>query len=246
MCTLIFAWQVFEDAPLLVAANRDEQLDRPSQPPAWRDWGVDVLAPKDERADGTWMGINEHDVFVGLTNRWLDEQIDGDRSRGRLVRDALATESAEAAVRTVERELDERTYDGFYLVAADRNGAFLVETGHTRHVTPLEPGVHIVVNVGADGQYAVPERLESVGREQATNADTIASAVRPEPGEHSDAWQRRTAEILGDHDYGVCIHRESFGTRSASVVAVTDEGMSYEYAPGPPCETAFESVSASR
>jgi uncharacterized protein with NRDE domain len=243
VCTLIFAWQVFEDAPLLVAANRDEQLDRPSQPPAWRNWEADVLAPKDEQADGTWMGINEHEVFVGLTNRWLDDDIEGERSRGLLVRDALRAESATQAVRMVERELDARTYDGFFLVAADRNGAFLVEAGPTRHVAPLEPGVHIVVNVGADGQYVIPERLESVGREQAANADTIMTAVRPEPGEHPEAWLDRTARMLGDHDYGVCIHRDGFGTRSASLVAVTDDGMRYEYAPGPPCETAFDVVS---
>lgn len=242
MCTLIFAWQVFEDVPLLVAANRDEAVSRPSQPPEWRDWETQTLAPKDEAADGTWFGVNDHGVFVALTNRWLDVDIEGDRSRGLLVRDALGAESAQEAVRTVEQDVDDRTYDGFFLVAADRSGAFLVESGPQRQVTPLQPGVHVVVNVGADGQYTIPERRREIGQKQAANADSIITETRPEPGEDPQRWLGRASEILGDHEYGVCIHRDGFGTKSASRLTVADEAVRYEFAPGPPCETPFESV----
>ncbi|HVQ18590.1 MAG TPA: NRDE family protein, partial [Actinomycetes bacterium] len=33
MCTVILAWQVIPDAPVILAANRDELLARPSDPP---------------------------------------------------------------------------------------------------------------------------------------------------------------------------------------------------------------------
>ncbi len=56
MCTLVLAWQVFDGTPVAVAANRDERLDRPSQPPQQRHWGSRVVAPADEEADGTWIG----------------------------------------------------------------------------------------------------------------------------------------------------------------------------------------------
>ncbi|ELK45622.1 hypothetical protein D320_21146, partial [Haloferax sp. BAB-2207] len=74
MCTLILAWQVFEDAPVVVAANRDEQLGRPAEPP--RRWengdGPAIVAPRDAEAGGTWVGYNDAGVFVGITNRWVE------------------------------------------------------------------------------------------------------------------------------------------------------------------------------
>lgn len=245
MCTLVFAWQVFKGAPVVVAANRDESLDRPSEPPARRDWGAVVVAPKDADAGGTWIGYNEHGVVVALTNRWLDDSIEGDRSRGLLVRDALGAESAEAAIRDVERELDERTYDGFNLVAADDSAAILVENGQRRAVRMLEPGVHVVVNVGADGGYAIPSTNQELAETQAANADTVSTALQPEPGESATEWLTRAETVISDHEYGVCLHRDEFGTRSSSLLTMKTDGVTYEYAGGPPCETAFERVTAS-
>ncbi|PSP27693.1 hypothetical protein BRC65_04480 [Halobacteriales archaeon QH_2_65_14] len=243
MCTLVLAWQVFEDAPVVVAANRDEYLDRPSEPPAVRHWGTRVLAPMDAEAGGTWLGYNEHGVLVGVTNRWLDDTIEGERSRGLLVRDALGAGSGEDAVRYVERELDERDYAGFNLVAADDAAAILVEWDGTRHIRNFEPGVHVVVNVGADGIYSVPAGYTEAGEQQMQNAGAVRTALQPEPGETSTGWLDRAAGVISDHEYGVCIHRDSFGTRSSSLIAVGTEGVTYQYADGPPCETPFEHVS---
>jgi uncharacterized protein with NRDE domain len=74
VCTLVFAWQVFTDAPVVAAANRDELLDRPSASPDVIDESPRVLAPRDEEAGGTWIGYNEHGVFVAITNRWTGSE----------------------------------------------------------------------------------------------------------------------------------------------------------------------------
>ena len=69
MCTLVVASHVLPDRPLVVVANRDEQLDRASSPPfAWKEG---FFAPRDDVAGGTWLGVNDHGVFVGITNRYL-------------------------------------------------------------------------------------------------------------------------------------------------------------------------------
>jgi len=242
VCTLTLAWQVFEDAPVVVAANRDELLDRPSVPPAERDWEAAVVAPMDEEAGGTWLGYNEHGVLAGITNRWIDEPVEADRSRGLLVRDALGYESATDACRFVERELDARTYDGFNLVLADDTAAILIEHDGARVVRNLQPGIHVVVNVGADGVYDIPAERSDVGTAQANNADAVRTALQPEPGETSSGWLDRAADVLGDHEYGVCIHREHFGTRSSSLIRLGTDAVEYRYSDGPPCETAFEQV----
>ncbi|MFB6140315.1 MAG: NRDE family protein [Halosimplex sp.] len=262
MCTLVFAWQVFTDAPVVAAANRDELLDRPSTPPAVIDGSPRVVAPRDEEAGGTWIGYNEHGLFVAITNRWTgrearregasrdSERLENasgepaaERSRGLLVRDALGQSSAEEAARLVERELDERTYDGFNLVLADANAALLVEwDGESRRVGNFDPGVHVVVNVGADGDYAIPEARAEAGEAQAENAAKVASALQVEPGERSTAWLDRAADVISDHEYGVCVHRDRFGTRSSSLVEIGREGSRYRYADGPPCETDYRDV----
>ncbi|WP_415381804.1 NRDE family protein [Halosimplex sp. TS25] len=263
MCTLVFAWQVFTDAPVVAAANRDEMHDRPSTAPEIIDESPRVLAPRDEEAGGTWIGYNEHGVFVAITNRWTGREAErseaskgasgdegpasregaADRSRGLLVRDALRQSSAEEAARLVERELDDRRYDGFNLVLADAKAALFVEwDGDSRRVRNFDPGVHVVVNVGADGDYVIPEARAEAGEAQAENAGKVATALQVEPGETSTAWLDRAADVISDHEYGVCIHRDHFGTRSSSLVEIGREGSRYRYADGPPCETAYREV----
>mgnify|MGYP000265355866 CR=1 FL=1 len=242
MCTLVFAWQVFLDAPVVAAANRDELLDRPSEPPAVVEMEPRVIAPRDSEAGGTWIGYNEHGVFAAITNRWTGHELSGERSRGHLVRDALRQPSAEEATRLVERELDDRDYEGFNLVLADANAAVYVEYDGAIRVRNFEPGVHVVVNVGADGEYTVPPDRPEVGERQAENADRIRATLAPEPGESSTDWLDRAADVISDHEYGVCVHQDRFGTRSSSLVTIGQESSTYRFADGPPCETAYRRV----
>jgi len=260
VCTLTVAWQVF-DEPLVVAANRDERYDRPARAPSVLDVDAPdggsarrVVAPIDREAGGTWIGYNDAGVVVALTNRWLPGGAapdEGARSRGLLVRDALARPSAEAAIRYVERELVGRAYEGFYLLAADDGAALLVENDGGPRIHRLAPGVHVVMNVGFDANYRLPdeERLHEPARRQAESGRRLFERLRPEPGERADAWRDRAAGALGDHDVGVCIHDAGpgggFGTRSSSLITVDGAGRgTYLFADGPPCETPYEPVDA--
>ena len=70
MSTVLIAHRVLDDYRVFLAANRDEFYDRPSDLPrprghAPRRW----FGPVDLRADGTWIGVNEHGLFAVITNR---------------------------------------------------------------------------------------------------------------------------------------------------------------------------------
>ena len=224
MCTLAFAWRLYEDAPLVVAANRDEAVGRPSSPPTVRGEDPRVLMPRDEEAGGTWIGVNEHGVFVAITNRWVD--LEGERSRGLLVTDALAAERASDAIETVERELAERQYAGFNLVVADDEDCVLLEWDGVLRRHDFEPGTHVVVNEGYD--------------DDAEKSRAVRSALR---GDTADAWVDAAREALRDHETGACVYGDGFGTRSSSLVTVgADGGVRYEFADGPPCETPYRRV----
>jgi uncharacterized protein with NRDE domain len=244
VCTLAIAWQVFPDAPVVAAANRDERLDREAEPPARRDWERPVVAPGDAEAGGTWIGYNDAGVLVAITNRWVDAGLAGDRSRGLLVRDLLRHETAEDGARHVERAVEGNEYEGFNLVIADASAAVYLEWDGRLRVRNFEPGVHVVVNVGADGEYVIPSERPEVGEKQAGNATAVRTALQPEPGEDSRSWLDRAASVVADHDFGVCVHGDGFGTRSSSLIRLGTDETSYEFAPGPPCETAFEPVDA--
>ncbi|MUV59507.1 NRDE family protein [Halobacterium sp. CBA1126] len=225
MCTLAFAWQAYDDAPLVVAANRDEAVGRPSSPPAVRGSDPRVLMPRDEEAGGTWLGVNEHRVFVAVTNRESD--IEGERSRGLLVTDALEADNADDAIGTVEREVAAREYAGFNLVVADRNECVLLEWDGVLRTHAFDPGTHVVVNAGYDDGT---EKSRAV-------RDTLTGHDSP------DAWLETARTALRDHETGACVHRDGFGTRSSSLVTIgADDTVAYEFADGPPCETDYRRV----
>lgn len=244
MCTLIAAWCVFDDAPICVAANRDESVDRPSTSPYVREGDPAVLAPRDDRAGGTWIGYNETGLLVAITNRWVSG--DGERSRGLLVDDCLKERSASDALAFVDSELNRRSYAPFHLFLVDEESCvLLIHDGDgdlRRH--RLSPGVHVVVNVGFDGEWFVPERRPGAGRRQARNAEGVRAELRPDPDETAAEWTTRAGSVLGNHEYGVCIHQNSYGTRSSSLIRLGDERV-FEYADGPPCKAPFRVVDAS-
>jgi len=225
VCTLAFAWREFEDAPLVVAANRDEALGRPSEPPAVRPDHPGILMPRDAEAGGTWMGVTEDGLFVGVTNRRAD--VEGDRSRGLLVRDALGAESAADAGELVEAALDERPYSGFNLVLADGEDCLLYVWDGSLARREFDPGFHVVVNAGFD---------------EATEKSRIVRGALSGHGSAAE-WLAAARSAMRDHENGVCLHRDGYGTRSSSLVTVgADGGVAYEFADGPPCEAAYEPV----
>lgn len=55
-----------QDPSLLLAANRDEFAERPTAALHW--WDNGILAGKDLRANGTWLGITRAGRFAAVTN----------------------------------------------------------------------------------------------------------------------------------------------------------------------------------
>lgn len=227
VCTLILAWQVFDGTPIAAAANRDEALGRPSRPPAVLADDPRVVAPQDAQAGGTWLGYNDAGLFVAITNRRAD--IDGERSRGLLVRETLSKKSAREAVSFARNELAGQRYAGFNLVVADAEEATLLEWDGVLRTTHLDPGVHVVVNEGHNGS--------------AQKSTRIREAAHPEYHESADAWFDHVKGVLRDHDLKACVHAEGYGTKSSSLVALDSDGRGrYWFADGKPCETDYERV----
>jgi uncharacterized protein with NRDE domain len=86
MCLLVLAWKTHPRYRLIVAGNRDEFHDRPSAPLGWWQDDARILAGRDLKAGGTWLGVARSGRFGIVTNyRDLQAPIEGAPSRGQLV-----------------------------------------------------------------------------------------------------------------------------------------------------------------
>ena len=243
MCTLLVATRRWPGTPLLIAANRDEHLQRPAAPPSSRRVGSRrIFAPTDLRAGGTWMGLNDAGLFVAITNRFAGEAQPPEEkqavkaSRGLLVEAALTQdEAAAASVRIAS--IDPGAYNGFHLLCADVDSAWVTWSDTLniyRH--ELQPGLHVLTE---RSHGAAPsqreEALRAKSRELANEASPPISQLEEALRAHREHPMESTCVHLDDIGYG---------TRSSSIVRFGDEGpVSYRYAGGPPCRTSYEDLS---
>ena len=120
MCTLIVVKPDSPKLPTYILGNRDERLDRASSTFHYRRGRTaGFWAPKDLEKGGTWIGLNDAGLFVGITNRYSPDgypMADGHASRGTLPALALGERSSTEAILKVKDALKEHTYPGFHLL----------------------------------------------------------------------------------------------------------------------------------
>ncbi|NRB38176.1 MAG: NRDE family protein [Pseudomonadales bacterium] len=83
MCLIFIAIDSHPDYPVIIAANRDEFYQRPTESAHF--WPAsELLAGKDTQAGGTWLGINRQGQFAAVTNFRETETQTYNSSRGEL------------------------------------------------------------------------------------------------------------------------------------------------------------------
>lgn len=239
MCTLAAFVGVWPGSPLVVAANRDERLDRPASGP--RRWaGEPFMAPRDEQSGGTWLGLNRWGLFVGITNRAGSTPDPSRASRGQLVVEALRLESARAVHAAFDDTLDAKRFNAFHLLYADTSGDAFVTwfDGESTHREQLSAGLTVVTerSLGGDDHgriERVRRHLEPLVRRDATPPlEELAPALR----EH----------VEGDPIGSACVHVPAlrYGTRSSLLLHVAPDPRRsvWLWTEGPPCTTAYAEI----
>ncbi|MGA8792910.1 NRDE family protein [Candidatus Binatus sp.] len=252
MCTLAIYFQTTRDFPVVIAANRDEFLDRPAGDPTTILEKPHVVGGKDLKAGGTWLGISEHGIVAGLLNRRADNGGNPDaRSRGLLCLDALrrrtAAEAAEFAAH--ERGSD---YNPFNLLMVSRTEGFVAyNRGAVIEVVALKPGLHLLTNLDVD-DFECPKISASYGKfaELGDRADFQRDPIghRAALGallaDHNTQLDSRIGTAAVGRSNALCLHLDSYGTRSSSLIFMRGDGpeIAHYFAPGPPCRTAYALV----
>ena len=237
MCSLVFFHGCWPSRPLLVVANRDEQLDRPASGPRLHDGTLRWLAPVDERAGGTWWGLNERGVFAALTNRYEGRPPDAElRSRGELIPLALqASTAAQAAARVAAHDASD--YNPFRLVIADRTRMLLV--------LPLEGD--LVARDRSANALVVTERSHgAAASRRVTELEAWVAELLPGPPPSLDNLGERMAQVDTEDGFeGACVVLPgvNYGTRSSVALAVDEVGLwELRFADGPPHRAEYRPV----
>lgn len=235
---LAILYRVAKNTPILVAANREEFYDRPTQHPKIQPGSPRVICGIDRQGGGTWLGVNQHGLFATVTNRRKRNVPLDCRSRGLLCRELLDLRTAREAADFAYKELMTGRYDGANYVVADAKSAACIYGGDKVEIVELEPGLYTLSNGNLNDRR--DERHEMVRRmltlHKLDSAVTFLAVA-------SRAFSRRP-DTFGRP--GVVVARPDFGTVSSTLLSLSRKMQSaiYQYSPGPPSENAYEDLSA--
>ena len=240
MCTLAIWVRQLPGYPLVIAANRDEFVDRAATGPQLLAEAPRVVGGRDLQAGGTWLAISERGTVAGLLNRRTEAlPLASKRSRGELPMLALTAGSAAEAAAVIGA-LRGDAYNAFNLLVADGAQAWVAQNHEDEmRITPLDPGLHLVSNLDVDDPTC-PKiarshvRFAAAGEAFARDrdADAFRRALRDIVADHTLTLDPRLPDALG----AICVHAGRFGTRSSSLLFLDDACRWRQwFAPGAPC-----------
>ncbi len=227
MCLIVFAYKHHPKYKFIFAANRDEFYDRPSEQAAfWKEHPY-LLAGKDLKAGGTWMGITKQGRFAAVTNFRDMRNIKEDApSRGKLTLDFLTGSlSAEEYYNKIKPALN--SYNGFNLILGTVDDIYYFST-HTEGLQKLEPGIYGLSNAVLNTEWFKVKRskkfLSNILKQDEIHPWELLSLlndpVKAKDEELPDTgigleWERVLSSIF--------IQSENYGTRCSTAVIVDNE-----------------------
>ncbi len=229
MCLLLIALEQHPTYKLILAANRDEYYDRPTAAARFWENHRDLLAGRDLKAGGTWLGITRSGRLAAITNfRDPAHTIEQAPSRGGLVLNFLKSRQSAARYLDGIRQ-NARQYNGFNLVAGTVDALFWY-SNRGPGIRRLSKGIYALSNHLLDTPWpkvvnAKQKFSALLARGEALQPDAcfaMLSDRRRPPDEslpHTGAgleWERILSPIF--------ISSPLYGTRSSTVILVDRRG----------------------
>lgn len=225
MCLFFCAFEIHPTYRLIIAANRDEFYERPSQPAAFWSEAPELLAGRDLRGGGTWFGITRSGRIAAVTNyRDPRSHRDDAPSRGLLLTDYLLGR-ADAARYLAQLRSKAAAYNGFNLVLGTARGLYYYSNRRGGAIA-LTPGLYGLSNHLLDTPWPkVAHGKEAIG-------DLLSRGGDPDPEALFDILSNRAIaddRLLPDTGVGLewerllsarFIASPAYGTRSSTLLFV--------------------------
>lgn len=230
MCLIVFAWKLIPQCPLVMAANRDEFFERPTQAASWWEDAPDIYAGRDLQAGGTWLGTDKQGRFAALTNIRNGQAARTEaRSRGELVANYLRGDlEARDYIQTLRETAAD--YNGFNLLVGDATSAYWFSNDADEEERALEPGIYGLSNGALDTPW--PKVLRAKAQfasllcqaapddayfEMLADTTQASDSRLPDTGVSLE-WERLLSPI--------CIESPAYGTRASTLLRVHASGDS--------------------
>lgn len=233
MCTLVVAFYPQSHCPLVIAANRDEKPDRPSEP--WGSHGnPGIFCPLDVRG-GTWIGCNSSGIFCAITNWDIREHMRGLMSRGNVVLETLKLKTKEDILQ-YWRSLDPKHYNPFNILAGNKDWLANLACSHSNtSIRLLSAGLHISTGWGLNFGVVREQHIKKTLHKAFYDFSAPVS-------------RNALVNVMSDHNAGkysedsICVHDETheWETRSCSYIEHFDDRFLIRWTDGPPCKTTPE------
>ena len=228
MCLILFSYENHPDYRLILAANRDEYYNRPTSPIAFWDDMPQILAGRDLKHSGTWLGITKTGKIAAITNFRDPASIkEKAPSRGFLVSDFLSgDESPRHYLKRIKKT--GYKYNGFNLLVGNNYELFYY-SNLNKDIKKIKPGLYGVSNHLLDTSWPKVEKGKSelktlLAGNNRLNSEDIFSILKdrsrppddklPDTGVDLD-WERLLSSLF--------IAGKRYGTRSSSIVLVTKD-----------------------
>ena len=250
MCLLVVLSRIVPEWPLVVAANRDEQYARPTDPVMVLRERPRTFGGRDRLAGGTWLALSEDGVVAGLTNQPM-ERSQTRRSRGAIPLTLTDGARAADAVAAFTASAGPAEFNPCWALAADRSALFYLDL--TRADAPtaveLEPGLHVLENRALDVPSAKVDHVRArLGDVAARDPDSLLDALRAVLADHviiaapegDDARSHLVSRASA-----CCVHTDVYGTRSSALIRVPrarDAPPEMWASDGPSCTHPLEPV----
>lgn len=153
MCLIVFRYNKQAKYPFIFVGNRDEAYERPSQSLHYWEDEPTILAGRDLKQYGTWLGVSRAGRFATLLNHpFTDIQMDAmdePLSRGQLARSFLAGEDTIGEYLTALKET-RHLYEGYHFLFGTFDNLTLYSNGLDRTVH-FNKGLHSLSNNELNG-----------------------------------------------------------------------------------------------
>ncbi|AZR21694.1 NRDE family protein [Xanthomonas vasicola] len=231
MCLVALAWKAHPRWRLLLAGNRDEFHERPTAALAqWAAPAANVLAGRDLRSGGSWVGLGQDGRAAVVTNVRDPLATASGRSRGHLIADYLsgslgATAYADALAGAAH------AFPPFNLLLCDADRCEHL-SNHPPLARQLAAGVHGMSNGPLDALWPKTAALTNVLRHWcADGAEDLQPlwAALGNPAIAPDAALPQTGVDLATERLlsAAFITGPSYGTRASTIVAVDHRGHGF-------------------
>ena len=226
MCLLLISYNTHPEYPLIVAANRDEFYNRPTEKAHfWKDY-PDLLAGKDIEAGGTWLGITKSGRFAAITNyRDMKTIKEKAPSRGKLTLNFLTSEIPPVKYGYSLSE-KAKEYNGYNLLFSDPETMFYF-SNQTMESRQLSPGLYGLSNHLLDTPWPKVVRskesfLKAITAERISEESLFEILSDDRQADDDQLPETGLSRELERAVSPVFIKSDGYGTRSSTILMVSN------------------------